>query len=214
MNCSQLSAMSVISIPAEIYSFGWQFALILPIISVITLVSSYLFLPVFYNNNIDNCYAVSVFSTIFFPLKDQRIGRKSWKTIHEYMNNDYIRRLRPIEKKKWNRLTSCRKFYWAHEISWIPATIGSQQLTVLWGKNTWFTQHSSFQYLELRFCKSVRNIVTVLYVLYGIFQMPIHLFIPSLAYSEGALERLCHLNISLTSMQFQLPDTISTSSTL
>lgn len=43
-----------------------------------------------------------------------------------------------------------------------------------------------FQYLELRFCKAVRNIVTGLFLLLGIFHMPVFLYIPSLAYSEGA----------------------------
>lgn len=42
-----------------------------------------------------------------------------------------------------------------------------------------------FKYLEMRFCKSVRNIVTTLFLFLGMLQMPIFLFVPSLAYSEG-----------------------------
>lgn len=52
------------AIPAEIYSFGWQFALLLPAIVAIILTSNYLFIPVFYNNSIDNCYAVSEFGWV------------------------------------------------------------------------------------------------------------------------------------------------------
>lgn len=56
---SQLSSMSIMTLPAEIYAFGWQFAMMLPGITVVTFASNYLFTPVFYNNSIDNCYAVS-----------------------------------------------------------------------------------------------------------------------------------------------------------
>lgn len=55
---SQLSAIAIMAIPAEIYSFGWQYMLILPTLFFITFVTNYLFLPVFYHNNIDNCYVV------------------------------------------------------------------------------------------------------------------------------------------------------------
>lgn len=56
---SQLSALSIVAIPAEIYSFGWQYFLIIPTLVFIIIAVNYLFLPVFYQNNIDNCYAVS-----------------------------------------------------------------------------------------------------------------------------------------------------------
>lgn len=51
------------TLPAEIYAFGWQFALILPNITAITIASNYLFTPVFYHNAIDNCYVVSVLNS-------------------------------------------------------------------------------------------------------------------------------------------------------
>lgn len=55
-----MSAISIVAIPAEIYAFGWQYVLIIPTVGLIILIVNYLFLPVFYQNNIDNCYAVSV----------------------------------------------------------------------------------------------------------------------------------------------------------
>lgn len=57
---SQLSAMAIMTIPTEVYSFGWQYALLLPSLIFVTLVTNYISLPVFYCNNIDNCYKVSI----------------------------------------------------------------------------------------------------------------------------------------------------------
>lgn len=58
---SQLSAIAIMSVPAEIYSFGYQYLFLLPTLFFVTLVTNYISLPVFYCNNIDNCYAVSKF---------------------------------------------------------------------------------------------------------------------------------------------------------
>lgn len=41
------------------------------------------------------------------------------------------------------------------------------------------------QYLEIRFSKSVRDIVSTASVLYAILYMPITLYLPSLAFAEG-----------------------------
>lgn len=56
---SQLSAISIMTIPTEVYSFGWQYMIIVPNMILIVGTVNYVFLPVFYNNNIDNCYMVS-----------------------------------------------------------------------------------------------------------------------------------------------------------
>lgn len=56
---SQLSAISIMTIPVEIYSYGWQYMLLLPTLLFIAVATNYLFLPVFYQNNIENCYVVS-----------------------------------------------------------------------------------------------------------------------------------------------------------
>lgn len=63
---SQLSAVAIISIPAEIYSFGWQYCLFLPGLFLVTLITNYVSLPVFYCNNIENCYMVK--NTFYFIL--------------------------------------------------------------------------------------------------------------------------------------------------
>lgn len=68
-NFSQISAISIIAIPAEIYSFGWQYCLVIPMLIPITISINYLFLPVFYHNNIDNCYAVSNYFFLFLAKK-------------------------------------------------------------------------------------------------------------------------------------------------
>lgn len=61
LNFSQLSAIAIMATPAEIYSYGWQYAMLFPSLVAITLAANYLFIPVFYHNNLDNCYAVSEF---------------------------------------------------------------------------------------------------------------------------------------------------------
>lgn len=69
---SQISAIAIISIPAEIYSFGWQFMLLVPTFIFVTLVINYVSLPVFYSNNIENCYAVSVQNQNRKSVKNQK----------------------------------------------------------------------------------------------------------------------------------------------
>lgn len=48
------------TIPAEIYSFGWQYALSIPAAVFVVFVTNYISLPVFYHNKVDNCYVVRV----------------------------------------------------------------------------------------------------------------------------------------------------------
>ncbi|XP_053690872.1 sodium-coupled monocarboxylate transporter 2-like [Sabethes cyaneus] len=53
---SQMSAVSIMSVPAEMYSYGAQYWIIAPTMLCIVLIINYVFLPVFYNNQIVNCY--------------------------------------------------------------------------------------------------------------------------------------------------------------
>ncbi|XP_055610558.1 sodium-coupled monocarboxylate transporter 2-like [Uranotaenia lowii] len=53
---SQLSGVSIMSVPAEMYSYGAQYWIIAPTMLFITLIINYIFVPVFYNNQITNCY--------------------------------------------------------------------------------------------------------------------------------------------------------------
>uniref|UniRef100_A0A1I8Q1U6 Uncharacterized protein n=2 Tax=Stomoxys calcitrans TaxID=35570 RepID=A0A1I8Q1U6_STOCA len=53
---SQLSAIAIMAVPAESYSFGFGYIfLVLSIIPVVPMLN-YIIIPVFYNNNISNCY--------------------------------------------------------------------------------------------------------------------------------------------------------------
>ncbi|EDV90552.1 GH14123 [Drosophila grimshawi] len=53
---SQLSAISIMTVPAEMYAFGisWTFHIVSMILVIPIL--NYIIIPVFYNNNITNCY--------------------------------------------------------------------------------------------------------------------------------------------------------------
>jgi len=55
---SQLSAISIMSIPAEMYVYGitW-FTCVITIVLAVPILN-YIIIPVFYNNNITNCYEV------------------------------------------------------------------------------------------------------------------------------------------------------------
>lgn len=57
---SQLSAISIMTLPAEIYSMGSQVTIMVLIQGLVMLLINFVFIPIFYNNNIDNCYAVSI----------------------------------------------------------------------------------------------------------------------------------------------------------
>ncbi|XP_021704595.1 sodium-coupled monocarboxylate transporter 2 isoform X2 [Aedes aegypti] len=52
----QLSGVSIMSVPAEMYSYGAQYWIIAPTMIVIVMIINYIFVPVFYNNQITNCY--------------------------------------------------------------------------------------------------------------------------------------------------------------
>lgn len=61
LNFSQLSGISIMSVPAETYVFGLQIALLIPIMVFVVAVINKIFLPVFYHNHIANCYEVISF---------------------------------------------------------------------------------------------------------------------------------------------------------
>lgn len=57
---SQLSGISIMAVPAEVYVYGIQIALLIPIMIFVVLVINKVFIPVFYHNHIANCYEVSL----------------------------------------------------------------------------------------------------------------------------------------------------------
>lgn len=55
---SQLSPIVILTMPVEIYSYGWQHTMFLPVLILVMLALCYIFLPILYHNNLDNCYTV------------------------------------------------------------------------------------------------------------------------------------------------------------
>lgn len=55
---SQLSPIVILTMPVEIYQYGWQYTLFLPALVLVALALCYIFLPILYQNNLDNCYTV------------------------------------------------------------------------------------------------------------------------------------------------------------
>ncbi|KAG4075104.1 hypothetical protein HA402_013499 [Bradysia odoriphaga] len=109
---SQLSAISIMTLPAEIYSFGSSVTLIVLVQVVVMLIINFIFIPIFYNNNIDNCNA----------------------------------------------------------------------------------------YLEMRFSKTVRTIVTLSYILTSLLMLPIGSFIPSIAFSAVTGGNIHVINASVSAV--------------
>lgn len=56
---SIISPTTITATPAEIYTFGWLYFLLIPALLLVVLASSVLFLPVFYENGFVNIYAAS-----------------------------------------------------------------------------------------------------------------------------------------------------------
>lgn len=53
---SQLSGIAIMTFPAEVYSFGIN-SIFLPLAGIVVVpILNYIVIPVFYNNNISNCY--------------------------------------------------------------------------------------------------------------------------------------------------------------
>lgn len=55
---SQLSGISIMAVPAEVYVYGIQIALQIPLMVFVVAVINKVFIPVFYHNHIANCYEV------------------------------------------------------------------------------------------------------------------------------------------------------------
>lgn len=55
---SQLSGISIIAFPAEVYVHGIQIALQIPLMIYVVAIINKVFVPVFYHNHIANCYEV------------------------------------------------------------------------------------------------------------------------------------------------------------
>lgn len=47
------------SVPAEMYGFGTQYAMIIAVFLAIPFAMNNIILPIFYSNNITNCYSVN-----------------------------------------------------------------------------------------------------------------------------------------------------------
>lgn len=56
---SQLTGVLIISVPGEIYTYGAQYSLIVASLGFAVLVVNHALLPVFFENNIVNCYEVA-----------------------------------------------------------------------------------------------------------------------------------------------------------
>lgn len=59
---SQLSPIVILTMPVEIYSYGWQYTMFLPVLILVMLALCYIFLPILYHNKLDNCYTVISFN--------------------------------------------------------------------------------------------------------------------------------------------------------
>ncbi|GAB0088916.1 sodium-coupled monocarboxylate transporter 2 [Sergentomyia squamirostris] len=53
---SQISGVTILSVPAEMYGYGTQYAIMVPFMIVTVSIINFVFIPVFYNNNLSNCY--------------------------------------------------------------------------------------------------------------------------------------------------------------
>ncbi|KAM7360896.1 LOW QUALITY PROTEIN: sodium-coupled monocarboxylate transporter 1-like [Cochliomyia hominivorax] len=93
---SQLSGIAIMSVPAEVYSYGFTYFFMVLAIILMVPILNYIIVPVFYNNNISNCY----------------------------------------------------------------------------------------EYLEMRFNKRTRQVVTAAFILNACLMLPVYMFIPSLAFSQ------------------------------
>ncbi|KAH8381428.1 hypothetical protein KR093_004777 [Drosophila rubida] len=127
---SQLSGIAIMSVPAETYSFGINyFFMVISMVAVVPILN-YIIVPVFYENNVSNCYEVS----------DDSIISKS------------------------------------------------------------YLHHLSFQYLEERFSKLTRQLVTVTFVMNSCLMLPVIMFIPSLAFSQVTGMNIHHINVIVSSV--------------
>lgn len=86
-----ISAWTIVAVPSEVYSFGWLCAIPYPFTALLLMISAnYLFLPVYHQSGIDNCYLVSrmiisrTFSSNFNPRKFTVFGAEIQPNIAMY----------------------------------------------------------------------------------------------------------------------------------
>lgn len=65
------------TLPAEMYSFGSQVTIMVLIQGLVTLLINFVFIPIFYNNHIDNCYAVSIINFTIKLVIEFAISKKN-----------------------------------------------------------------------------------------------------------------------------------------
>ncbi|KAH8418033.1 hypothetical protein KR222_010828, partial [Zaprionus bogoriensis] len=109
---SQLSGLAIMSVPAESYSFGANYFLFVLSMFAVVPILVYVIVPVFYENNISNCY----------------------------------------------------------------------------------------EYLELRFSKLTRQLITATFVMNACLMLPVYMFIPSLAFSQVTGMNVHHINMVVSSI--------------
>ncbi|SPP82650.1 sodium-coupled monocarboxylate transporter 2-like [Drosophila guanche] len=109
---SQLSGIAIMSIPAESYSFGFNYIFVVLAMVAVVPILIYIIVPVFYENNVSNCY----------------------------------------------------------------------------------------EYLEMRFNKRTRQLVTMAFVLNSFLMLPVYMFIPSLAFSQVTGMNIHLINIMVSSI--------------
>ncbi|XP_037947005.1 sodium-coupled monocarboxylate transporter 2-like [Teleopsis dalmanni] len=109
---SQLSAVAIVTVPSEIYSYGISFSLLLGAVILTGPIMNSTIIPVFYENNVHSCY----------------------------------------------------------------------------------------EYLEMRFNKRVRQIITITFLLHSLLLIPVHLFLPSLALSQVSGLNIHLINAIVTSI--------------
>lgn len=95
---SLISAFTIVVIPAEVYSFGWICSLPYPLTMLLLAISAnYLFLPVYHQSGIDNCYVVSF---MVFPFGHTSIVFFFYSR-NKYLELRFSRTMRYISTLAW-----------------------------------------------------------------------------------------------------------------
>lgn len=55
-----MSGIAIMSIPAESYTYGFNYLFVVLSMVVVVPILIYIIVPVFYENNVSNCYEVSM----------------------------------------------------------------------------------------------------------------------------------------------------------
>lgn len=67
---SQLSPVVILTMPVEIYQYGWQYMLFIPALVLVALALCCIFLPILYENKLNNCYTVIKHETVVFDFSE------------------------------------------------------------------------------------------------------------------------------------------------